>query len=69
MMKANVGDELVVDSLHTGDPPRKGQVVEVLESGGVLHYVVRWEDGHTSIFYPSSDAHVVHLNERGSRSG
>lgn len=68
-MKANVGDELVVDSRHTGDPPRKGQVVEVLESGGVLHYVVRWEDGHTSILYPSSDAHVVHLNERGSRSG
>lgn len=66
-MKANVGDEVIVDSLHTGEPPRKGEVLEVLESGGVLHYVVRWDDGHTSIFYPSSDAHVVHLNEGRAR--
>ncbi|GIU86739.1 MAG: hypothetical protein KatS3mg009_1254 [Acidimicrobiia bacterium] len=68
-MKANVGDEIVVDAPHTGESPRKGEVLEVLESGGVVHYRVRWDDGHTTIFYPSSDAHVVHLGPGRSRAG
>lgn len=60
-MQAKVGDEIVVDSLHTGDLPRKGEILEILDSGGVVHYRVRWDDGHETLFYPSSDAHVVHL--------
>jgi hypothetical protein len=65
-MHAKVGDEIVVDGLHTGDPKREGEVLEILERDGVTHYRVRWDDGHESIFYPSTDAHVVHLNQRRS---
>jgi hypothetical protein len=60
-MKAKVGDEIVVDAAQTGGAPREGEVLEVREAGDVLHYVVRWDDGHESVFYPGSDAHVVRL--------
>ncbi|HWS47033.1 MAG TPA: DUF1918 domain-containing protein [Acidimicrobiia bacterium] len=64
-MDAKVGDEIVVDSLHTGEPRREGEILEVLDSGGVVHFRVRWDDGHESIFYPSSTAHVVRLKSAG----
>jgi hypothetical protein len=60
-MKASIGDEIVVDAPQTGGAPREGEVLEVRESGGVVHYVVRWDDGHTTVFYPGTDAHVVRL--------
>jgi uncharacterized protein DUF1918 len=60
-MDARVGDEIVVDGQHTGDSPRRGEVLEVLQQGGIVHYRVRWDDGHESVFFPSSDARVVHL--------
>lgn len=63
-MKANVGDEIVVDTLHTGELRREGEVLEVLDRDGVTHFRVRWDDGHETIFYPGSDAHVVHLRGR-----
>jgi hypothetical protein len=61
---AAVGDEIVVDGPHQGDPPKKGEVLEVLETGGVRHYRVRWDDGHEGLFYPGSDAHTVHPGQR-----
>jgi hypothetical protein len=64
IVKAVVGDEIVVDGPHLGDPPRKGEVVEVLDRGDVVHYRVRWDDGHEGIFYPAEDAHVVHPRKR-----
>ena len=63
-MDAKVGDELVIDGLHTGDPPREGEIMEILERGGVVHYRVRWDDGHETLFYPGSNAHVVRLVPR-----
>jgi hypothetical protein len=30
----------------------------------VVHYRVRWDDGHEAIFYPGSDAHTVHPGKR-----
>lgn len=66
-MQASVGDEIVVDGPHLGDPQRKGEILEVLDQGGVVHYRVRWDDGHESVFFPSSDAHVVHPGGRKSR--
>jgi hypothetical protein len=56
----NVGDEIVVEGLHQGDPRREGEILEVRDQGGVVHYRVRWDDGHETLFYPSSDAAVVH---------
>jgi hypothetical protein len=60
-MEAKVGDEIIVDAPRTGGEPRKGEVLEVLETGGVRHYRVRWDDGHEALFYPGSDAHAVRL--------
>lgn len=58
---ARVGDQLVVDDNHLGHPPRTGQVIEVLGDDEHQHYRVRWDDGHESVFFPGSSAHVVHL--------
>ena len=66
-MKANVGDEIVVDGPHQGDLRKMGEVLEVRDQGGVVHYRVRWDDGHEGLFYPGSDAHVVHPGARKAR--
>ena len=58
---ASVGDEIVVDNMQLGTPPRKGEVLEVLGAGETQHYRVRWDDGHESLFFPASTAHIVHL--------
>jgi hypothetical protein len=60
IVNAQVGDEIVVDGPHLGDLPKKGEVLEVLDRGGVEHYRVRWDDGHEALFYPGSDAHSLH---------
>ena len=62
---AKIGDEIVVDARRTGGPPREGEIVDILERGGVTHYVVRWDDGHETMFFPGSDAHVVRLGRPG----
>lgn len=57
---AKVGDAIVVDNSELGRPPRRGEVLEVLGEGDSIHYRVRWDDGHESIFYPGPTAHTVH---------
>jgi hypothetical protein len=57
---AQVGDMIVVDNMELGHSPRKGEVLEVLGEGDSIHYRVRWDDGHESIFYPGPTAHTVH---------
>jgi Domain of unknown function (DUF1918) len=58
-MEAKVGDEIVVDATVTGGPRREGEITEIRDEGAVVHYVVRWDDGHETMFYPGSDAHIV----------
>jgi hypothetical protein len=60
-MDAKVGDEIVVDAVHTGEPKREGEILEIIDRGDILHYRVRWDDGRESLFYPGSTAHVVTL--------
>jgi hypothetical protein len=60
-MDAKVGDEIVVDGVATGDPKREGQILEITDRGDVVHYRVRWDDGHESLFYPGSTTHIVKL--------
>ena len=57
-MHAKTGDRIVVDSAHVGQPRRQGEVVEVVAGDGGEHYRVRWDDGHESIYFPSSDCRV-----------
>ena len=47
-----------IEGHHVGEPKQTVEVIEVLRSPGHVHYKVRWEDGHESILYPSSDVHV-----------
>jgi hypothetical protein len=63
-MHANAGDEIVVDSVQVGGPPRKGEILEVQGEQGHEHYLVRWDDGHESIFYPGSTTHLEHLQSK-----
>ncbi len=59
-MRANAGDELVVRGHHVGDQDRKAVIVEVHGADGAPPYLVRWSDGHQSVFVPASDTVVEH---------
>jgi len=59
-MRAEVGDELVVRGRHVGDADRTGTIIEIHGHGRTPPYLVRWEDGHESVFSPSSDTLVEH---------
>ena len=58
-MKAQVGDQLVVESSKDSQHRRQGEVLEVRGEDGAPPYVVRWEDGHEGLMFPGPDAHVV----------
>ena len=59
-MKASVGDRITVHGHQVGDRDRDGEILEVRGDDGGPPYVVRWEDGHESLFFPGSDAYVKH---------
>ena len=50
-MRANVGDELVVRGHHVGDENREAVIIEVHGEEGTPPYLVRWRDGHQSVFF------------------
>jgi Domain of unknown function (DUF1918) len=60
-MKAKVGDQIIVGTGKTGTSPRRGQVVEVLDRGSDEHYLVCWQDGHESVYFPGPDARVLEI--------
>ena len=61
-MQAQVGDRIVIQGHHVGDPKRDCEVVEVRGPNGAPPYLVRWEDSdHDTLFYPGPDAFVQHL--------
>jgi hypothetical protein len=59
-MHGETGDELVVRGHHVGDEDRHGVIIEIHGEDGAPPYLVRWKDGHESLFTPSSDTHVEH---------
>jgi Domain of unknown function (DUF1918) len=54
MAHGNVGDRVVVESERTGRSAREGLIVEVLGTGEVIHYRIKWDDGHETTFFPSA---------------
>jgi len=56
---ARVGDWLEARGIH-GEPPRRGQILELLGRPGHEHYRVRWDEQHESIVYPADGVSVVH---------
>ena len=59
-MHAQAGDELLVRGCHEGDGDRRGTVIQVKGENGEPPYLVRWRDGHESVFFPSSGTEVRH---------
>jgi hypothetical protein len=58
VMKAKIGDRLVLAGTHVGDARRTGTIVEIEHADGSPPYRVRWPDGHESYISPGSDALV-----------
>jgi Domain of unknown function (DUF1918) len=65
-MKASVGDHIVLRGLGTDEPDRRGEIVEVLGEAGAPPYLVRWPDGHESLYIGKTDAFVDHAVHRPS---
>ncbi len=55
---ARVGDWVEARGLP-GQASRRGQVVEQLGSAGHEHYLVRWDERHVSILYPTDGVVIV----------
>jgi hypothetical protein len=64
-MDAQVGDRLVVNSRHVGQPAHTGEIVEVIGSGGEEHYRVRWTDGRETVVFPGTDTRVERVTSGG----
>lgn len=52
-----------------GDVVRFGEILEVLGLPGHVHYRVRWDDDHESIFYPGTDTVVRTAATIGAEPG
>lgn len=61
VMRAAVGDRLVVMSHHVGERQRSGVIQAILGEDGAPPYRIRWDDGHADLYVPGSDAVVEHL--------
>lgn len=66
-MKAIVGNELTVKGRHQGDGDRHGEIIEIHGHDGNPPFVVRWQDGHESVFFPSADTVVADHQRRAPR--
>jgi hypothetical protein len=60
IMQAKVGDELTVRGRHQGDEDRHGKIIEIHGEDGAPPYLVRWQDDHESIFFPTAGTVVEH---------
>jgi hypothetical protein len=65
-MQAQAGDELTVRGRHQGDEDRHGTVIRVDGENGAPPYLVRWRDGHESVFFPASGTEVEHHAAQGT---
>ncbi len=65
MMKANVGDWLVIKGTTTELADQRGLITEVHGADGAPPYVVRWlTSGHEATVFPGSDAIVITAAEQ-----
>jgi hypothetical protein len=63
-MQAVVGDRLHVRGHIVGQSERTGEIVEVRGAGGEPPYLVRFDDGHTSLVFPGPDAVIEHSRKK-----
>ncbi|MFE1441108.1 DUF1918 domain-containing protein [Streptomyces sp. NPDC058739] len=61
-MRAQLGDQLVVEGPATGATRRDGEIVGLHHEDGTPPYDVRWSDtGEVTLVFPGPDAHVNHI--------
>jgi len=58
-VQAKVGDHIVIETAILDAARRHGEVIEVIGQEERLHYRVRWQDGHESVYFPGPDARVT----------
>jgi hypothetical protein len=61
-----VGDWLEARGIH-GEPPRRGEIVEILGQPGHEHFRVRWDERHESVVFPADGVSVIHHAPKGPR--
>ncbi|MGR7002177.1 DUF1918 domain-containing protein [Yinghuangia aomiensis] len=66
---ATVGDRIHMHSNTVGQADRSGEIVEVRGTDGEPPYVVRFEDGHTSLVFPGPDSVVEPASAATARGG
>lgn len=65
IMRAQLGDQLVVESPATGVTRRDGEVVGLHHEDGTPPYDVRWSDtDEVTLVFPGPDAHIRHIEHR-----
>ena len=57
-MQAQVGDHLLMRARHVGERPTSVEVVEVRGQDGAPPYLIKFDDGHTGLFFPGPDTRV-----------
>lgn len=66
VMKASVGDRIVIVSSTLEHHARDGKILEVRGPDGDPPYLVEWADsGHQGLIFPGPDAHVQHFGADG----
>jgi hypothetical protein len=66
-MHAAIGDRFCVRGNIVGQPERTGEIIEVRGAGGEQPYLVRFDDGHTSLVFPGPDAIIEHPRKKGRK--
>jgi hypothetical protein len=65
---ARVGDWIEARGVY-GQPPRRGQIIELLGRNRHERYRVRWDEKHESILYPADGVVVVPRHPRARDRG
>ena len=68
-MQAAVGDRLHMHSNMVGQPERTARIVEVRGAGGEPPYLVKFDDGDTSLVFPGPDAVIERRPRRRRKQG
>ena len=62
-MIGHVGDTIVIESERADATGRRGVIEEIVQDQPP-RYLVRWEDGHTSILTPSAGSARIEQKKR-----
>ena len=60
-MEAATGDRILIHGAVVGHPDKHGEIIEVRGHKGEPPYLVRFEDGQTTLMFPGPDAVIEHI--------